>query len=142
FLADLGFLVHAAEDADLEGSVTAGKGRRHDVLQHRQVGEYLRGLKDARDAKLVDLVRRLSFQNDSVEHHGTTGRRDATNDDVEQRRLDGDVRTYDRVGLRFHDLEDDIGEGSQTTEDHLHVCGVEHDVGRSLSHGSTPQVEW
>src|SRR5690606_32091328 len=108
FLADLMLLVDAAENADLERSVAARESGRHDVLEHRQLWKYLRGLKDARDAKLVDLARRLAGQHGAVEYDCATGRGYPADDDVQQRRLSGTVRADDGMGLPFLDLEVDI----------------------------------
>src|SRR5690606_34758685 len=90
---------------------------------------------DASDTELVDLVRRPAGQDNTVKDNRPARRRDAADDDIEQRGLAGAVGTDDRVRLSFLDLEIDIGEGAQTSEVLLHVGCMKDDVGGCLDHG-------
>jgi len=56
-VADLAGLIDPRPEVQRERAVALGKGRDHDVLDHGQVAEDLRGLEDSGDAGLVDLVR-------------------------------------------------------------------------------------
>src|SRR5690606_12213283 len=120
--------VDLAEHVDLEGAVAAGEGRRHHVLQHREVGEDLRRLEDAGDTQLVDLVGLLAGQDGAVEDDGTAGRRQAADDHVEQGGLACTVRADDRMRLAFLDLQVDVSQGMQAPEALVNVGDVENDV--------------
>ncbi len=127
-LADRGLVGDLAEHVDLESAVPLGEGRRHDVLQHREVGEDFRRLEDARDAELVDLVRLLARQHRAVEDDGAAGGRQPSDDDVEQRRFAGAVGADDRMRLALFDLKVDVGQRMQASEALVDVGDVEDDI--------------
>ena len=129
-------LRHRLHGVQPEGAVTPGEGRHHDVLQQRQVGEDLRGLEDAHDTHLVDLVRLLAGDDLAVEDDGAGVGREPADADVEQRRLAGAVRPDDGMGRALLDLEIDVGQGVKAAEVLVHVGDVEDDV--ACRHGPTP----
>src|SRR5690606_10085425 len=123
------FRIHAAEHVDAERAVPAREGRRHDVVEHRKVGEYLGCLEDARDAELVDLVRGLSGKHMAVEDHRPARGRKTPDDDIQERRLARAIRADDGMRPSFLDLQVDVGKGTQTPEVLMHVGGVQNGVG-------------
>ena len=68
--------------------------------------------KAAREAAAIDLVRRQTVDALAVETHFAGGRREASADQMKQRRLAGAVGSDDRVPLAGGDFERDAADDS------------------------------
>jgi hypothetical protein len=89
---------------------------RHDILDHRHVGEHADILERARHAKPGALVRRGGCDVAAVERQGAGSGRQQAGDQVEQRRLAGTIRPDDAVDAAGCNIHIDLVDGEQAGE--------------------------